>query len=129
MASTCWEEKPLGKGALRAGAQTLWKEQDQQPEPLGKIFHLGDQTLLPCALPGRLQGSLTPAFFSSSCCQAALSVPWGQEAGATFLLGSASSKGSSTSQLRAWNYPTWGNHNLQVFGTGILQQAQVLPPP
>lgn len=62
------EHKPSGRS--RTSSQSV-------EQPVGKIFHLGDEAFPHCALPGRLQGSLTTAFLSSSCCQAALPVPWG----------------------------------------------------
>lgn len=112
---------PWGKGLSaqehRApGRSRTSSQRVEQPE--GKIFHLGDETFPCSALPGRLQ--LDPLGSSAM-------VARGQEAGATLLMASASSEGSSSSQLRAWNYLTRRNHNVQHRGAEILQQA--LPPP
>lgn len=74
--------------------------------PVGKIFHLGGETFAHPALPGRLQGSLTlwiPQHWVLCPGQAALPVAWGQMPHSA---GLSSSEGSSTSQLRACNYPT-----------------------
>lgn len=82
-------------------------------QPVGKIFHLGHETFPPLHSQG---GCRAVWLLSSGCCspgQAALSLPWGQEADATLLLAPGSSGGSSTSQLRAWNPLTRRNPNLQ----------------
>lgn len=89
-------------------------------QPVGKIFHLGDETFPSLHSQG---GCRAVWFLSNECCspgQAALSLPWGQEADATLLLAPASSGGSSTSQLRAWNPLTRRNPSLQHSRTGIL---------
>lgn len=89
-------------------------------QPVEKIFHLEDETFPSLHSQG---GCGAVWFLSSGCCspgQAALSLPWGQEADATLLLAPASSGGSSTSQLRAWNPLTRRHPSLQHSRTGIL---------